>query len=85
MEVNELLENARECISRGIEYKRIGEFGNAINSCSEAVSYIEKIMDSDNAGEAEIRESLCLKNKSLALIDQMQEILSFVNTDLMNP
>ncbi len=85
MEISEILEKAENSISRGIAYKRKGEFGSAINSCQEALAFLEPVIDSGIAGESELQELLYMKNKSLALIGQMQEILSFVNTDLMNP
>jgi hypothetical protein len=63
--------SAAELLEKAEELRRNCRFGDAINAYRAAA-------DAPDATEE-------IKRKSLASVDLMQEINSFVNVDLMNP
>lgn len=63
--------NAKELLEQAEELRRHNRFGEAINVYRAAAA-------APDASEE-------IKRKSLASVELMQEINSFVNVDLMNP
>lgn len=74
--------DAEELYEKAVALRREGRFGEAVNIFREAADAADRAIEAGTADEDVCRY---VAAKSLASIDLINEIGSFVNKDLMNP
>lgn len=89
------LREARRHYEEGVALRQAARFGEAINEFEAVIAAVRPFLDkvrkdaagesAENAAEEMRKELLRLKHGSQASIDLINEIVFFVNADLMNP
>ena len=89
------LREARRHYEEGVVLRQAARFGEAINEFEAVIAAVRPFLDNvrkdaaeesaENAAEEMRKELLRLKHGSQASIDLINEIVFFVNADLMNP